>query len=85
MKAADSVKGLTAAVNSYADAGVSTTDVINKLAAVDVKFAVSADDLVNALSRAGAVAQEAGLSMDQLIASVTCSTNYCKRRCCNRK
>ena len=71
MKAADSVKGLTAAVNSYADAGVSTTDVINKLAAVDVKFAVSADDLVNALSRAGAVAQEAGLSMDQLIASVT--------------
>ena len=27
----------------------STTDVINKLAAVDVKFAVSADDLVNAL------------------------------------
>ena len=71
MKAADAVKGLTAAVNSYSQAGVTTTEIINKLAAVDVKFAVSADDLVAALSRAGAVAQDAGLSMDQLVAAVT--------------
>ena len=35
MKATDAVKGLTAAVNSFADAGVNTTEVMNKLAAVD--------------------------------------------------
>ena len=71
LKAADSVKGLTAAVNGFADAGLTTTQIINKLAAVDVKFAVGADDLINALARAGAVAQDAGVSFDQLVGAVT--------------
>lgn len=71
LKAADSVKGLTAATNGFAKAGLTTTQIINKLAAVDVKFAVSADDLIAALSRTGAVAQEAGMSMDELIGMVT--------------
>lgn len=71
LKAADSVKGLTAAVNGFADAGLTTTSIINKLAAVDVKFAVGADDLINALARAGAVAQDAGVSFDQLVGAVT--------------
>jgi TP901 family phage tail tape measure protein len=43
----------------------------NKLAAVDVKFAVSAEDLINALARAGAVAQDAGVNFDQLVGAVT--------------
>lgn len=71
LAAADSVKGLTAAVNGFADAGLNTTEIINKLAAVDVKFAVSAEDLINALARAGAVAQDAGVNFDQLIGAVT--------------
>ena len=71
MKAADAVSGLTAAMNGFADAGLSTTNIINKLAAVDVQFAVSADDLIDALARAGAVAQDAGVSFDQLIGAVT--------------
>ena len=71
LAAADSVKGLTAAVNGFADAGLSTTEIINKLAAVDVKFAVSADDLINALARAGAVAQDAGVDFDKLVGAVT--------------
>ena len=71
MKAADAVKSLTAAVNGFADAGITTTQIINKMSAVDVKFAVSADDLANALARAGAVAQDAGVNFDQLIAAVT--------------
>jgi len=71
LKAADSVKGLTAAVNGFADAGMTTAMVINKLSAVDIKFAVSTDDLINALSRAGAVAQDAGVSFDQLMGAVT--------------
>lgn len=71
LQAADSVKGLTAAVNGFADAGLTTTQIINKLAAVDVKFAVGADDLINALARAGAVAQDAGVNFDQLVGAVT--------------
>ena len=71
MKAADAVKGLTAAVNSFADAGLTTAEVMNKLAAVDMAFAVSSDDLINGLSRAAAVAQDAGMNIDQLIGSIT--------------
>ena len=69
--AASAVSGLTAAVNGFADAGLTTTAIINKLAAVDVQFAVSADDLINALARSGAVAQDAGVSFDQLVGAVT--------------
>ena len=71
LKAAESVKGLTAAVNGFGKAGLTTTQIINKLSAVDVKFAVGTDDLINALSRAGAVAQDAGVSFDELVALVT--------------
>ena len=69
--AAEAVSGLTAAVNGFADAGLTTTEIINKLAAVDVAFAVSAEDLINALARAGAVAQDAGVNFDQLVGAVT--------------
>ena len=79
LKAADSVKGLTAAVNGFADAGLTTTQIINKLAAVDVKFAVSTDDLINALARAGAVAQDAGVSFDQLMGAVTAAQQITAR------
>ena len=79
LKAADSVKGLTAAVNGFADAGLTTTNIINKLAAVDVKFAVSTDDLINALARAGAVAQDAGVSFDQLMGAVTAAQQITAR------
>ena len=79
LKAAESVKGLTAAVNGFADVGLTTTEIINKLAAVDVKFAVSADDLVNALARAGAVAQDAGVNFDQLIGAVTAAQQITAR------
>ena len=71
LKAADSVKGLTAAVNGFGKAGLTTTQIINKLSAVDTKFAVGTDDLINALGRAGAVAQDAGVSFDELVALVT--------------
>lgn len=70
LKAADAVAGLTAAVNAFADAGLTTTDIIDKLSAVDVKFAVSSEDLINALQRAGAVAIDAGVEFDSLIGLV---------------
>ena len=77
--AAAAVSGLTAAVNGFADAGLTTTSIINKLAAVDVKFAVSADDLIDALARAGAVAQDAGVNFDQLVGAVTAAQQITAR------
>lgn len=61
------VEGLTAAVNAFAKEGLSTTEIINKLSAVDVAFAVSSEDLINSLSRASSVANDAGVSFDELI------------------
>ena len=71
MKSADSVKNLTAAMNTFSKAGLTSTQVISKMAAVDVEFAVSADDLAAAISRTGQSASEAGVSIDQLIGVVT--------------
>ena len=71
LKATDSVASLTAAVNSYAKVGISTTQVINRLANVDAAFAVSSADLANAIQRAGASAQGAKVEFNELLAVVT--------------
>jgi TP901 family phage tail tape measure protein len=70
LSAASSVEALTAAVNSFSDAGLTTTQVVNKLAAVDAKYAVSSADLAEAIKRVGSSASEAGVSIDQLVALV---------------
>jgi TP901 family phage tail tape measure protein len=70
LDAADSVSGLTAAINAFGKEGLTTTDIIDKLAAVDVAFAVSSEDLINALQRSGAVAIDAGVELDSLIGIV---------------
>ena len=71
LSAASSVEALTAAVNSFSEAGLSTTQVVNKLAAVDAKYAVSSADLAEAIKRVGSSASEAGVNIDQLVALVT--------------
>jgi TP901 family phage tail tape measure protein len=71
LKATEAVSGLTAAVNAFGSAGLTTTEIIDKLAAVDVNFAVSSEDLIHALERTGAVAISAGVELDNLIGLVT--------------
>lgn len=71
MKAADSVKSLTAAVNSFNKEGLTSTVVINKMAKVDAAFAVSSEDLAKSISRVGSSAVDAGVSLDQLMAITT--------------
>jgi TP901 family phage tail tape measure protein len=66
-----STEALTAAVNSFTKEALTTTDVVNKLAAVDAKFAVSSRDLSEALQRVGSSASEAGVSFDELLGIVT--------------
>jgi len=71
LDAARSVETLTAAVNSFARAGLTSSQIINKLANVDAAFAVSTGDLAEAISRVGSTAQDVGVDFDQLIAIVT--------------
>lgn len=71
LDAARSVETLTAAVNSFSRAGLTSSQIINKLANVDAAFAVSTADLAEAISRVGSTAQDVGVDFDQLIAIVT--------------
>ena len=71
MGAEEAVKNLTAAVNSFNKTGITSAQVINKMAKVDQAFAVSSDDLAKAISRVGSSAVDAGVSMDELMAITT--------------
>jgi len=71
MSAADAVKSLTAAVNSFNKEGVTSAQIVNRMAKVDAAFAVSSDDLAKSISRVGASAVSAGVSMNELMAITT--------------
>ena len=66
-----SVAALTATVNGFSKSGLTTTQVLNKLVAVEQAFAVSARDLSEGLARTGQAAQEAGADIDQLNALIS--------------
>ena len=65
------IAGLTAVVNGFASSALTTTDVINKLRSVETQFAVSSADLIEAVARSASVAQDAGISFDQLLGFIT--------------
>ena len=71
LSAADSVAGLTAAVNSFSKAGLTTTDVLNKISAAAASAAVSDRDLIEGLKRSGAVAVASGVKFDELIGIIS--------------
>ena len=71
LDAKSSVDTLTATLNSFSSSALDAVSVVNKLANVDAAFAVSSGDLANAISRVGSTAQDAGVSLDELIALVT--------------
>ena len=71
LDAEKSVKALTAAINGFTSAGLTANQIVNKMVAVDTAFAVSAQDLAEAFSRAGSTAEDAGVSFDQLLGLVT--------------
>ena len=71
MDAVGAVEALTATLNTFNKSGLDSTKVVNKLAKVDAAFAVSSQDLAQALQRVGASAQGAGVNFDELLAIVT--------------
>ena len=71
LSAAESVAGLTAAVNSFSSAGLTTSDVLNKISAAAASAAVSDRDLIEGLKRSGAVAVASGVKFDELIGIIS--------------
>ena len=66
-----SVNALTAAINGYTKSALKAEQIVNKIVAVDTKFAVSAKDLADGFQRAGATAEDAGVSFDELLGIIT--------------
>lgn len=71
LDAVSSVNGLTTAVNAFSDSGITYADVVNKMAAVDTKFAVNSKDLIEGIGRSASVAQQAGVSFNELLGFIT--------------
>ena len=71
MDAKNATESLTAAMNTFGKAAGDSTTIVNKLAQVDAKFAVSSGDLAEAIKRTGAAAVSANVSFEELIAIVT--------------
>jgi TP901 family phage tail tape measure protein len=69
--ATEAVAGLTAAINSFNREGVTSAQVLNKLSAAAVSAAVSERDLIEGIKRSGAVAIQAGVSLDELVGVIT--------------
>jgi TP901 family phage tail tape measure protein len=65
------VSSLTATVNAFDSAMVTTTTAVNKFVAVETKFAVGARDLVEAVGRVGSSARDAKVGFDELNAMIT--------------
>ena len=68
---AEAVTSITTAINTFNKSAIDSTQIVDKLIAVDTRFAVSSNQIAQALSRVGSSAEESGLSLDQLIATVT--------------
>jgi TP901 family phage tail tape measure protein len=71
MDVSASVSTVTAGLNSFNKAVLTSTDLVNKLANVDAKFAVSSSDLAEAIKRVGSSAQDVGVDLDELIGLIT--------------
>jgi TP901 family phage tail tape measure protein len=71
LDAGNAVAHLTAIMNVYGEEVKNTSNIVNKLSNVDAAFAVSTADLVEAFSRAGFSAKEAGVNFEQFASLVT--------------
>ena len=75
----EAISGLTAAAKGFSDAGISVTEIADKIAQVDVNFATSTKDLLEGFKRSSASAQAAGVSFDELNAILTTVTERTQR------
>ena len=71
MDSVNATESLTAALNTFKGEVTDAEVVVNKLAQVDAKFAVSSKDLAEAIKRTGSSAKSAAVSFEELLAAVT--------------
>lgn len=67
----ESIEIITSTIKEFNKESLTSTDVINKLASGQGKYAVSTQTLAEAIKKVGPVANEAGISLDKLIGLVT--------------
>ncbi len=66
-----SVEAITASLNTFNTQLKDSTDLVDRLTAVDNSFAVSTKDLAEGLQRVGNTSQEANVSLDQTLGAIT--------------
>jgi TP901 family phage tail tape measure protein len=66
-----SVEVITATLNGFQSAMLNSAQLMNKLAAVDMAFAVSTKDLAEGLFRVGSTAEDANVKFDELMGIIT--------------
>jgi TP901 family phage tail tape measure protein len=71
LDAANSVAGLTSAINAFNSTGITSSEVLNKLSAAAASAAVSERDLIEAIKRSGSVAVTTGVEFDELVGIVS--------------
>ena len=67
----EAVSSITSILNGFNKEALTSTDIINRMTAVDTQFAVSAGDLAEALKRVGATASDSNVSLNQTLALIT--------------
>ena len=71
MDAADATTALTAAINGYAMSSDEAMGIVDKLTALDLKFAASSGDIATAMSKVASVSAQGGVSLEKLMAILT--------------
>lgn len=66
MEAEDATTALTAAINGYHKEMSEAMDIVDQLTTLDLKFAASAGDIADGLSRVAAVGSQAGVPLEKL-------------------
>lgn len=71
MDEAKAVESLTAAMKGFNISATDSLSIVDKLTTLDAKYATTAGDIATALSNVAAVAQDAGMNLDETAAAIT--------------
>lgn len=71
MSAAEAVKDITLSLNTFQREGLTSTNIVDRLATTYQKFGISADQVADAIERSGETAQNAGIGFNKLLALIT--------------
>jgi TP901 family phage tail tape measure protein len=76
---AQATEAITASLNQFTGQGLVAVDIADKFTAVSIRSAVTADDLAQAIFRAGSAAATVGVEFDNLIGFITAAQEATRR------